>query len=255
VEGYDASTYGDRFAEVYDDWYGDLTDAEACADSVAQLAASAGGGPVLELGIGSGRLALPLVERGLEVHGLDASSAMVERLRAKPGGDRVTVTFGDMAELPLVDPPPFAVVLVAFNTFFNLATEEAQRRCLARVAEVLAPQGALVLEAFVPDAPGGRGIDGALTPRRITADEVVLAVSQRDRAAQTITGQHVHITEAGIRLRPWHLRYATPEQLDAMASDAGLVLAERTAGWRGEPFTEDSGVHVSVYRRGRFAYR
>ena len=255
MEGYDASTYGDRFAEVYDDWYGDLTDAEACADHVAALVASLGGGPVLELGIGSGRLALPLLERGLEVHGLDASAAMVVRLRAKPGGDRVPVMIGDMADLPLVDPPPFTVVLVAFNTFFNVASDEGQRRCLGRVRDVLAPGGALVLEAFVPDAPSGRGIDGALTPRRITADEVVLAVSQRDRAAQTVTGQHVHITEAGIRLRPWHLRYATPDQLDAMAADAGLVLAERTAGWRGEPFTENSDVHVSVYRRGRFKDR
>jgi SAM-dependent methyltransferase len=255
VEGYDASTYGDRFAEVYDDWYGDLTDAEVCADAIASLVAVQGGGPVLELGIGSGRLALPMVARGLEVHGLDASAAMVERLRDKPGGARVPVSIGDMAEIPLVDPPPFAVVLVAFNTFFNVASEEAQRRCLERVHDVLSPEGALVLEAFVPDAPSGRGIDGALTPRRITADEVVLAVSQRDRAAQTITGQHVHITEAGIRLRPWHLRYATPDQLDTMAADAGLVLAERTAGWQGEPFTQDSDVHVSVYRRGRFKDR
>jgi SAM-dependent methyltransferase len=255
VEGYDASTYGDRFAEVYDDWYGDLTDAVACAEAVTSLVASLGGGPVLELGVGSGRLALPLVARGLEVHGVDASPAMLERLRAKPGGDRVSVTVGDMADLPLADPPPFAVVLVAFNTFFNVATEAGQRRCLTRVHDVLAPGGALVLEAFVPDAPTGRGVDGALTPRRITADEVVLAVSQRDREAQTVTGQHVHITEAGIRLRPWHLRYATPDQLDAMAAQAGLVLAERTAGWRGEPFTEDSDVHVSVYRRGRFGDR
>ena len=101
----------------------------------------------------------------------------------------------------------------------------------------------------------GAGIDGALTPRRITADEVVLSVSQRDRAAQTITGQHVHITEAGIRLRPWHLRYATPDQLDAMAADAGLALAARAAGWRHEPYTEDSDVHVSTYRRGSVGTR
>jgi SAM-dependent methyltransferase len=252
VEGYDASTYGQRFAEVYDDWYGDLTDAEACASRVAALVAEAGGGPVLELGIGSGRLALPLVAQGLEVHGIDASEAMVARLRAKPGGAALEVTVGDMADLALADPPPFAVVLVAFNTFFNLPTEEAQRRCLARVAELLAPGGSLLLEAFVPDGPGGSGVDGALTPRHIGADEVVLSVSQRDRAAQTITGQHVHITESGIRLRPWHLRYATPEQLDELAAGAGLTLAWRAGGWEGEPFTDDSDVHVSAYRLGRF---
>ena len=253
VDGYEPSTYGDRFAEVYDDWYGAVTDAEACADRVAALAAEAGGGPVLELGVGSGRLALPLLARGLEVHGVDASPAMVERLRAKPGGDEVRVTVGDMAELALPEPGPFAVVLVAFNTFFNLPTEAAQARCLARVATLLAPSGRFLLEAFVPDAAGGSGVDGALTPRHISVDEVVLSVSQRDRAAQTITGQHVHVTEAGIRLRPWHLRYATPQQLDDLAAAAGLALASREGGWAGEPFTDDSDVHVSAYRLGRFA--
>ena len=252
MEGYEASTYGDRFAEVYDDWYGEVTDAAACAARIAGLVAAAGGGAVLELGVGSGRLALPLVERGLEVHGIDASEAMVARLRAKPGGEQVRVTVGDMAELALVDPPPFAVVLVAFNTFFNLPTEDAQRRCLRRVAALLAPGGSFLLEAFVPDVPGGTGVDGALTPRHISADEVVLSVSQRDRAAQTITGQHVHITEAGIRLRPWHLRYATPDQLDALAAAAGLELAWREAGWAGEPYTDASDVHVSAYHLGRF---
>ena len=255
MDGYDASTYGDRFADVYDDWYGDVTDATACATKVAALVTQAGGGPVLELGIGSGRLALPLVERGLEVHGVDASPAMVERLRAKPGGDRVHVTVGDMADLDLVDPPPFAVVIVAFNTFFNLATEEAQRRCLRRVASLLAPDGWFVLEAFVPEVVEGSGIDGALTPRHISADEVVLSVSQRDRAAQTITGQHVHVTEAGIRLRPWHLRYASPAQLDDLAADAGLRLTWRFAGWEDEPFTDESGVQVSAYQRGSVTQR
>jgi hypothetical protein len=157
-----------------------------------------------------------------------------------------------MGELALVDPPPFAVVLVAFNTFFNLGSEAAQRRCLERVAALLAPDGWFVLEAFVPGPAEGAGIDGAVTPRQITVDEVVLSVSQRDRAAQTITGQHVHVTEAGIRLRPWHLRYATPAQLDVMAAEAGLAPAWRAAGWEGEAFTEDSAVHVSAYRRGRF---
>ena len=252
MEGYDESTYGERFADVYDQWYGEVSDAEACAETVVRLSAGAGHGPVLELGIGSGRLALPLVERGVDIHGIDASAAMVALLRAKPGGAAVPVTIGDMAELDLVDPPPFAVVFVAFNTFFNLGTEAAQRRCLERVAALLAPDGWFLLEGFVPAAAGGTGIDTALTPRRIGVDEVVLSASQRDRAAQTITGQHVHISEAGIRLRPWHLRYATPAQLDAMAADVGLVLAWRAAGWRDEPFTDDSDAHVSAYRRGRF---
>lgn len=250
VEGYDATTYGERFADVYDDWYGDVTDADACADRLAEVVRDVGGGPVLELGVGSGRLALPLAARGVEVHGVDASPAMLKQLRAKPGGETVQTTTGDMAELALVDPPPFAVVFVAFNTFFNLGTEGLQQRCLERVAALLAPGGRFVLEAFVPRDDLSSGHQTAVSPRRITADEVVLAVSHVDAAAQTISGQHVHLRESGIRLRPWHLRYATPAQLDALAERAGLELERRDAGWQGEPFTNASSVHVSTYRRG-----
>lgn len=249
VDGYDASTYGDRFADVYDEWYGGVTDADACTAALAALVDAAGGGPVLELGIGSGRLALPLAARGIEVHGIDASTAMTDRLRAKAGGAAVTVTVGDMAELQLPDPPTFAVVFVAFNTFFNLPTEAAQRRCLERVAELLAPDGRFVVEAFVPRDDVGAEAESAVTPRRIAADEVVLTVSAVDPAAQTISGQHVHLSESGIRLRPWHLRYATPAQLDELAAGAGLALEQRAGGWQGEPFGETSGVHVSTYRR------
>ena len=155
MEGYRPSTYGDRFADVYDDWYHDVSDVAA---TVARVAALAGEppGPVLELGAGSGRLAIPRAARGLEVWALDASTAMLDRLAGKPGGDRVRVVLGDMAVLDVGAGPPggFAVVLCAFNTLFNLTDGEAQRRCLARVAEVLAPRGRLVVEAFVPP-PGG----------------------------------------------------------------------------------------------------
>jgi SAM-dependent methyltransferase len=252
VEGYEANTYGDRFAEVYDDWYGDVTDAAACTERLARLVEEVGGGPVLELGIGSGRLALPLAARGLEVHGIDASAAMLAALTAKPGGAELTVTLGDMAALDLGGTGPFSVVFVAFNTFFNLGTIDEQRRCLQRVAEVLTPTGCFVLEAFVPPEGGADGIDGdgAVTPRHITADDVVLTVSRHDPGRQTITGQHVHITEGGIRLRPWHLRYAAPAELDRLAADAGLTLHWRAAGWRDEPFDSTSNVHVSAYRRG-----
>jgi len=247
VEGYDAKTYGERFADVYDDWYGDVTDAVACTE---RLAALARGGPVLELGVGSGRLALPLSELGIEVHGIDASEAMLARLRAKPGSEGIQLTCGDMAELALTDPPPFAVVFAAFNTLFNLGTPEAQQRCIDRVAALLAPEGLFVVEAFVPADPGSAGPSGSVTPRRITADEVVLAVSHHDERRQTISGQHVHLTEGGIRLRPWHLRYARPAELDAMAAAAGLALAWRHADWSETPFGPDAGVHVSAYRRG-----
>ncbi len=250
MEGYEASTYGDRFADVYDDWYADVTDVAACTARLADLVDEVGGGAVLELGIGSGRLALPLAARGLEVHGIDASRAMLDRLRAKPGSEALTLVQGDMADLELGAVPPFAVVFAAFNTFFNLSSADAQQRCLARVAALLAPEGVFVLEAFVPadarDVPSGV----AVTPRVIAADEVVLAVSRHDAVQQTITGQHIHITEAGIRLRPWHLRYADLVQLDAMAAVAGLELTWRHGGWDGRPFGPDTGVHVSAYRRG-----
>ncbi len=249
VDGYDASTYGDRFADVYDDWYGDVTDVAACTQHLAALAAAHGGGPVLELGVGSGRLAIPLAGLGVEVHGVDASAAMVDRLRAKPGGEAITVWLGDMAELDLPSPPSFSVVFVAFNTLFNLPTEAAQQRCLERVARLLAPDGVLVIEAFVPRDDVSAGAEASVAPRRITADEVVLTVSRVDEAAQTISGQHVHLREDGVRLRPWHLRYATPAQLDELAAAAGLTLGARAAGWGDEPFTASSAVHVSTYHR------
>jgi len=250
VEGYDASTYGDRFADVYDDWYGDVTDVAACTERLVRLVDEAGGGPVLELGIGSGRLALPLAARGLEVHGIDASRAMLERLRTKPGADALRLIEGDMADLDLPGAPAFALVFAAFNTFFNLGTAADQDRCLRHVAERLAPEGLFVLEAFVPVDAGDPSTRGAVTPRRITADEVVLTASLHDPDDQTITGQHIHLSTSGIRLRPWHLRYATPHQLDAMAEAAGLALAWRHGGWDETPFGTDSSVHVSAYRRG-----
>jgi SAM-dependent methyltransferase len=253
VEGYRPSTYGDRFADVYDDWYGDVSDTGATVDRVAALAAEAGSGPVLELGAGSGRLAVPLAERGLTVWALDASAAMLARLAARPGGDRVVAVQGDMADLDLGPgaPPGFAVVLCAFNTLFNLTDTDAQRRCLTRAGRVLAPGGRLVVEAFVPP-PGGEdeAAVGAVEPRHIGLDEVVLTVSRLDPAARTVTGQHVQITESGVRLRPWVLHYAAPDELDALAAEAGLHLVERHAGWRGEPFTASSPVHVSTYARG-----
>jgi SAM-dependent methyltransferase len=262
VDGYGPSTYGDRFADVYDDWYGDMSDVEGTVERVVELAGGAGGpggaeagpaggagaGPVLELGCGSGRLALPLASRGIETWAIDASAAMVARLLAKPGGERVQTVVGDMAELDLgPDAKQFAVVLCAFNTFFNLTSTEAQRRCLSRVAELLAPGGRFVLEAFVPP-------DEDETPRQsvqvkhVGLDDVVLMVSRIDPSSRTIHSQHVQLsTDGGVRLRPSVLHYASPDQLDELAAGAGLHLVERTAGWRGEPFGDDSASHVSVY--------
>jgi SAM-dependent methyltransferase len=251
MDGYGPGTYGDRFADVYDEWYAEVSDVAATVDRVVALA---GGGPVLELGGGSGRLAVPIAAAGVPTWSIDASSAMVERLRAKPGGERVRTVVGDMAALDLgPGAPPFAVVLCAFNTFFNLTTTDDQRRCLAAVAARLAPGGRFVVEAFVPP-PGDEeaGAVGSVEPRHIGLDEVVLTVSRLDPAARTVTGQHVQLTEAGgVRLRPWVLHYASPDELDALAAAAGLALVERHAGWRDEPFGADSATHVSTYTVGR----
>ncbi|HEX5365938.1 MAG TPA: class I SAM-dependent methyltransferase [Acidimicrobiales bacterium] len=254
MEGYGPGTYGDRFADVYDDWYEGASDVAA---TVARVAALAGpGGRVLELGAGSGRLAVPLAARGLDVWALDASPAMLDRLRARPGGDQVTTVVGDMAALedttPAAGPAPFDVVLCAFNTLFNLPDADAQGRCLAGVRRLLAPDGRLLLEAFVPPPDdGGTAALGAVEPRHIGLDEVVLTVSRLDPVTRTIVGQHVQITEAGVRLRPWVLHLARPDELDALATRAGLALVERHGGWRGEPFSPSSEVHVSTYARAR----
>lgn len=229
--------YGEAFADVYDDWYADVSDVEGTVATITRLAA---GGPVLELGIGTGRLALPLAAAGVEVHGVDASPAMVERLRAK-GGDLPVLVADFATTLPEGE---FAVVLAAFNTLLNLTAPGALERCLALVAEHLRPGGALVVEAFVPAedaAPSGVEV------RHLDAGEVVLSVFKREGDA--VHGSLVSLSAAGVRLRPWAVRPLGPEALDALAAAAGLVRERRDGGWRGEPFDDTADRHVTVYRR------
>lgn len=242
MDGYDASTYGERFAEVYDDWYGRITDTDACVSCLADLA---GDGPVLELGIGTGRLAVPLAERGLAVTGVDSSPAMLAVLAAKPGAASITAILGDMADPP-VDTDGFSLAFVAYNTLFNLVDPGAQQACLRNAARRLAPDGRLVIEAFVPDPE--HPANDAVTSREITADKVVLSVSRSQPDTQEVLGQYVDITEAGIALRPWHIRWSTPKQIDEMAEVAGLVRTQRWASWDREPFSSDAPAHISVYR-------
>ncbi len=244
MDGYDSGTYGDRMADVYDDWYGEITDTAACVDALRRLAGP-GPGPVLELGVGTGRLAIPLAEAGLAVTGIDSSPAMLARLAAKPGGDRVEVIEGDMTDPPVAD-KRFGLVVVAYNTLFNLIEPGAQQACIANAASLLTSDGRFVVEAFVPDADRFGPTD-VVVPRTVAADRVVLSVTRSHTDDQTLLGQYIDITEAGIRLRPWQIRYARPDQLDAMAGQAGLTLQDRWAGWHGEPFDDDSPSHVSVY--------
>jgi SAM-dependent methyltransferase len=242
VEGYGPETYGDRIADVYDGLYRNL-DTEGAVETLATLA---GSGPVLELAIGTGRLALPLTERGLEVHGVDASEAMVAKLREKPGGGRIPVTMGDFAEVGVDGRYP--LIFVAFNTFFGLLTQDDQLRCFANVAAHLADGGIFVLEAFVPDlARFDRGQRTQTT--LVEAGSVMVDTSMHDPVEQRIDSHHVVITEEGTKLYPVSIRYAFPPEIDLMARLAGLELQNRWGGWRREPFTADSPRHVSGYSR------
>ncbi|MDQ1425589.1 MAG: hypothetical protein QOD72_3087 [Acidimicrobiaceae bacterium] len=243
MEGYGPASYGDAMADVYDEWYGELPQRAAAVECLVKLAED---GTALELGVGTGRLALPLAARGVPVVGVDASAPMIERLRAKPGGDSVVAIVADMAApLPA---GPFSLVFAAVNTFFLLDTERAQADCFASVATRLTPGGRLAIEAFVPDA-GDEPTDHVAV-RDLAIDRVVLEVSRSDPTGQMAEGQYVELTErGGVRLRPWRIRWATPTQLDGYAVAAGLQLESRWASWDGAPFTTDSTHHVSVWRR------
>lgn len=248
MDGYDAATYGDRFADVYDDWYDDPAATRAAVGRLAEVAADAseaGAPSVLELGVGTGRLALPLAEAGLAVTGLDASAAMLGRLAGKPGSEAVATVVGDMAG-PLPD-GPFDLVLVARNTLFNLTTEADQRACLAEVVRVLAPTGRLVVEAFVP--ADEEGPTSSVEVRSISADRVLLFVDRHDSTAGESWSSFVDIRADGVHFRPCHVRYLRPAQLDDLASGVGLDLEARHGDWSGAPFDEASSQHVSVYRR------
>jgi len=239
---YRPGTYGDSFADVYDDWYADVSDTRATVDCLAQLAGSA---PVLELGVGTGRLARPLAAAGIEVWGIDASRAMLARL----AGSAVRAVVGDMAHLPFGPERRFGVAFAAYNTFLNLSTEAEQAGCLREVAGVVRPGGVVAIEAFVPagDVPDG---PGPVSTQTVTLDRVVLAVADHDAAGQVITGQHIELRDGEPpRLRPWRLRYLHPDQLDGLAEAAGLRREYRWADWSGTPFRDDSDTHVTIYRR------
>jgi SAM-dependent methyltransferase len=249
MEGYGPESYGDGIADVYDEWYADLAGTDECIAALLALTQRFGATRVLELGIGSGRLALPLAAEELEVWGIDASHAMVERLRGKPDGAGIRVAVGDMAELDLSALPGgsqarFGLVYVAINTFFNLTTAAAQQRCLQRVREVLEPGGVFVLEAFVPDLDRPTNVVEA---RTVELDHVILAATRHDPVEQIVRCQYIEIRESGIRMHPLVVRYAPPAELDAMAALAGLRLIERWSDWRGSPFTDEAILHVSVY--------
>ncbi|MDQ3876758.1 MAG: class I SAM-dependent methyltransferase [Actinomycetota bacterium] len=245
MEGYEASTYGERFAEVYDQTYGSMFDVEGCVDFLAELAKD---GRALELAIGTGRIALPLLQRGVQVTGIDISPAMVEKLRAKPGAERIEVVMGDFADVDVDGRYP--LVYLVFNTLFALTSQEEQVRCFRNVATKLEPGGAFVIEAFVPNM---KRFDEhqRVAATRVEVDSAELEVSRHDPVTQTSDSLHVVISETGTKLYPVRIRYAWPAELDLMARLAGLELAARYGSWRKGPFTSDSRGHVSVYARAQ----
>lgn len=246
---YSHNTYGDAFADVYDEWYQDLDDIDHCTEFLVQLAER---GTVLELGVGTGRIAIPLAARGAEVGvnvvGVDSSAAMLRSLEAKQGDGaaRVHTVLGHMVrEMPS---GPFSLVLLAYNTLFNLLSADEQGECLSVATAQLAPGGHVVVDCFVP----GTELPHYIAPhlQRTTPNGVVISEATVDAAQQRVDGVFTEVRNDGTRLeRPWSIRYSTIADIDAMASAAGLHCEQRWCNYARDAFTNESARHISVYGR------
>jgi SAM-dependent methyltransferase len=242
MDGYGPATYGDIWADLYDDLY-----PGPGADQVEFLVRRAGGGPVLELAIGSGRVALPVMAAGVPIHGVEISGAMINRLRAKPGGADIPIVASDMTDFTVEESYPLAIL--GANTLFAPLEEHLQRGIFRSVAAALAPDGAFVVECFVPDL--GR-FDRGQTVRvnEVTLDRVVVEYTIHDAANQTNrTMVEIRWRDGRSAVYPVVVRYMWPEEIDAMAASSDLHLAERFEWYDESPFTQDSPRHVSVYGR------
>ncbi len=235
-----ARSFGPQVAAHYDDHpRGDE------AETVDFLARLANGGRVLELAIGTGRIGLPLAQRGLQVSGIEISEAMVAQLRRKPGGIEIPVTIGDFAAVEV--PGEFSLIFVVFNTIYNLLSQDDQVRCFENVAKHLARDGVFVLEAEMPTDYVCTRNKQYVDAERLELDEVTLDVARFDISTQILDESHIRISEQGITLSPIVTRYVWPSEMDLMARIAGLRLHARYAGWLGERFESSSRRHVSVY--------
>jgi SAM-dependent methyltransferase len=243
MKGYEpVMSFGEDVAEMYRD----VRRGDEMA-AVAFLEQLAGRGPALELGIGAGRIALPLAARGIRVDGVDISPEMIAQLREKPGGDKISITVGNLADVSV--PGAYRLIFVVWNTLFNLLTQEDQVRCFENVADHLTDDGSFVVEAYVPAFLYRLRNDQYVDAEAIRVDEVRLDVLRHDMATQMIEESHVSLSSAGVRLNPVVQRYAWPSELDLMARIAGLRLKNRWSGWNREPFNSTSSAHVSVYGR------
>ena len=230
-------------ADVYDDLAqrGDETATVAFLEQLAR------GGPALELAIGTGRIALPLSARGIRVDGIDFSPAMVARLRAKPGADKIAVTIGDFADVAVAG--TYRLIYLVFNTLFNLLTQDEQVRCFENVAAHLTSDGSFVVEGQVPAEWYRLRNNQYVDLEAVDVGNVRLDVARYDPVKQLLEETHVVLSSTGIQLKPIVTRYAWPSELDLMARIAGLHLKERWGGWNREPFTGMSRNCVSVYGR------
>ncbi len=241
---FDPTAYGaSGIADEYDELYAGHWDTAGTVDCLAALA---GGGKVLEFGIGTGRLSVPLVERGLEVHGVDGSPEMVARLRTKRGGEKIPVVIGDFSSARAGS--DFALVVLAANTIFALPDQEAQVACFRNAADQLAPSGCFVVEAWVPDVGAFRH-NRTVRPRIMRPGTVSIETAELDPVAQMMRTTQVVFSNGSARLYPANHRYAWPAELDLMAQLAGMSREARWSDWHRSPFVADSAAHVSVYRR------
>jgi SAM-dependent methyltransferase len=236
--------FGEHVAATYDAASADMFEPGAVGPVVDMLAGLAGRGRALELGIGTGRIALPLARRGVPVHGIDLSRAMVARLRSKPGADAIGVTIGDFATTTLSG--SFSVVYLVFNTIMNLTAQAAQVACFRTAAAHLDPGGCFVVEVMVP-ALGQLAAGRTFLVRR--ADEVSLAFDEYDQVNQGLVSHYVDFVGGRIDRTSIPFRYVWPAELDLMAELAGMRLRDRWGGWNREPFTGDSVQHVSVWEK------
>jgi SAM-dependent methyltransferase len=243
MRDYEPSDYGKFWADIYDDLFGDRPDNETTVAVLSQLAA---GSRALEFGIGTGRIAIPLAQRGIEVHGIDLSQEMVDKLRAKPGGKDIPVIIGDCTEVRAEG--LFSVVYFLYTSFYFLTSQEAQLRCCENAARHLQPKGVFVIEGFVHDRLRFQRNQN-VSLAGMSSGFVDLHISQHDPVNQIIDVQHVILSPAGIQLRPNRIRYVWPSELDMMARVAGLRLRERWADWSGAPFTADSSFQIAIYEK------
>lgn len=244
MDNYDpAMSFGEEVAEIYDK----VSQRGDELETVAFLEELARGGPALELAIGTGRIALPLAERGIRVDGIDLSLDMVAKLRDKPGGDKLKVTIGDFADVGVSS--EYRLIYVVFNTFHNLLTQDGQVRCFENVASHLTDDGLFLTEALLPGRLYRLRNDQYVDAEAVGVDYVRLDVARHDPVTQLLEESHVTLSRDGVRLNPIVTRYAWPSELDLMARIAGLRLKERWAGWNRQPLKASSSRHVSVYGR------